>query len=76
MGNIAAPSIANIYLANLEQNILNIHGDDLLAYYRFIDEISIIVKKHLKIKFLKFDLLFCDLFYFTNYLIYIYFNFN
>ena len=39
MGNIAAPSIANIYLAILEQNFLNIHADDILAYYRFIDDI-------------------------------------
>ena len=54
MGNIAAPSIANIYLAILEQNFLNIHADDILAYYRFIDDIFIIVKKHFNINFLKF----------------------
>ena len=54
MGNIAAPSIANIYLALLEQNFLNIHADDILAYYRFIDDIFIIVKKHLNINFFKF----------------------
>jgi hypothetical protein len=36
--------IANIDLAILEQNFLNIHGDEILAYYRFIDDIFIIVK--------------------------------
>ena len=54
MGNIAAPSIANIYLAILEQNFLNIHGDEILAYYRFIDDIFIIVNRHFNINFLKF----------------------
>jgi len=54
MGNKAAPSIANIYLIIKEENFLIIHRPFILAYYRFIDDIFIIVKYGFNIKLLEF----------------------
>ncbi len=54
MGNKAAPSIANIYLVIKEKNFLIIHRPYILSYYRFIDDIFIIVKNGFNIKLLKF----------------------
>ena len=53
MGNIAAPSIANIYLVIKEDSFLVIHRPYILAYYRFIDDIFIIVRNGFDINILK-----------------------
>jgi hypothetical protein len=54
MVNKAAPYIANIYLIIKEENFLVIHRPFILAYYRFIDDIFIIVKYGFNIKLLEF----------------------
>ena len=53
MGNKAAPSVANIYLVIKEENFLVIHRPYILAYYRFIDDIFIIVKNEFNIEILR-----------------------
>jgi hypothetical protein len=55
MSNKAAPCIANMYLIIKEQNFLVIHRPSILAYYRFIYDIFIIVRNDFNINILKFD---------------------
>jgi hypothetical protein len=50
MGAKCAPSIANLYLAILEENFLVIHKP--LFYCRFIDDIFVILKEHFNIELL------------------------
>ena len=50
MGAKCAPSIANLYLAILEENFLVIHKP--IFYCRFIDDIFVILKEHFNIDIL------------------------
>ena len=52
MGNKAAPSIANIYVFILEDNFLTIYRPYIFTYYRYIDDIFIIIKSDFDIKIL------------------------
>lgn len=50
MGSNCGPSIANLFVHCLETNYLNIHKP--LCYYRFIDDIFVIIKNDSDINFL------------------------
>ncbi len=53
MGNKAAPSIANIYVFILEESFLNIYRPFIFTYYRYIDDIFVIIRSDFDIRILK-----------------------
>jgi len=53
MGNKAAPSVTNIYLFILEENFLTIYRPYIFSYYRYTDDILIIIRSDFDIRILK-----------------------
>ena len=52
MGNKAAPSVANIYVFILEDSFLTIYRPYIFTYYRYIDDIFIIIRADFDIRIL------------------------
>jgi len=53
MGNKAALSVTKIYLFILEENFLTIYRPYIFSYYRYTDDILIIIRSDFDIRILK-----------------------